>query len=185
MRPSFIENIYHLDGPLHLYLGKTIPVEEFYKHVVIEDNFLRILFLTGHYFCQGAILSAGATELFSKMLKAIGLRRSECELFSITDGIGSFELKSDCLARLKLLIFKYRPKLVITFGADATSVFFKYKERLSKVHGITYDKRLELNNKSFSFNLVPIFHPELLLVNTPMKEIVWQDFQNLMAKNLF
>ena len=46
------------------------------------------------------------------------------------------------------------------------------------VHG----KVLEIEHKSQTINLVPLFHPEYLLINPNMKRKVWNDLQEIIKK---
>ncbi len=69
-----------------------------------------------------------------------------------------------------------RPKVIITLGSTVTNYLLKQNLRLVSVHGKFHDLIL----KNFETKMVPIFHPEYLMVNPSMKKTVWDDLQKIM-----
>jgi len=65
-------------------------------------------------------------------------------------------------------------------GANVTASFMGKKERISKLHGQVIRRDFSLNGQTRTLNLMPIFHPEYLLINASMKKTAWEDFQKAM-----
>lgn len=101
-----------------------------------------------------------------------------------------------------------RPKVIISLGAKATHVLMAgKKERLARIHGKFYSLSMSLGNlqtvsseQSSEFvnfihnleqssevsqkvetKLVPLFHPDFLVINPNMKAAAWSDLQKVMA----
>ncbi|MFN8369080.1 MAG: uracil-DNA glycosylase family protein [Bacteriovoracaceae bacterium] len=79
-------------------------------------------------------------------------------------------------ARLKEQMVSLKPKVVVTLGSTVTNYLLKENLRLVSVHG----KFLDLSLDDFKTKMVPIFHPEYLMVNPAMKKTVWEDLQKIM-----
>ncbi len=122
-----------------------------------------------------SFLSLRASELFLKMNSAMKLKREEISFFSVgNQGESHRELILE-------LIHFIKPEIVLTFGASTTSHFYSERKRLSEVHGNIEKIKLKLtSNEVYSFSLMPLFHPELLLVNGNMKKTAWLDMQKCM-----
>ncbi len=127
-------------------------------------------------------------ELLDKMIIAMKLQKSEyfksysikCSL--LENDIQGFDPKySKCLNYLHHEIFYLKPQVVITLGAIPTKFFLGQDVRLSIVHGNFYSKTIGEKNKTHKFELVPIFHPELLVINPGMKRTTWNDLQKVMT----
>lgn len=74
-----------------------------------------------------------------------------------------------------------KPKIVFLMGANVTACFMGKKERISKLHGQVIKKEFKVGSESVTLDLMPIFHPEYLLINTSMKKAAWEDFQKAMT----
>ena len=73
-----------------------------------------------------------------------------------------------------------RPQFVIPMGAIATNMTLEKRERLSKVHGEFFTKSLNINERNVhKYMVVPIFHPEFLLINPNMKRTAWLDLKKV------
>ncbi len=70
----------------------------------------------------------------------------------------------------------FRPKVVLALGSAALEMLTQRRERLSQVHG-TF---MPLNYPGGSCTMMPIFHPDFILINPAMKRPVWQDLQKVM-----
>lgn len=77
-------------------------------------------------------------------------------------------------------LFDHRPRVVFLMGANVTATFMGKKERISKLHGQVIRRDFKLGTEVRSLNLMPIFHPEYLLINSSMKRAAWEDFQHAM-----
>lgn len=78
-------------------------------------------------------------------------------------------------------LVELKPKIVFLMGANVTACFMGKKERISKLHGQVIKKEFKLGSESITLDLMPIFHPEYLLINTSMKKAAWEDFQKAMT----
>ena len=112
--------------------------------------------------------------LLQKICDAIKLQNHEISFVRfITSDVEHF---SDC-PNFQNYFEHFNPEFIFILGASPLK-FFGIKERLSMVHG----KVLEIEHKSQTINLVPLFHPEYLLINPNMKRKVWNDLQEIIKK---
>jgi len=115
-------------------------------------------------------------SLLLKMVKALGVAPAKI-VFS--RAIEKTENNSDLLANLfyhqaKIL----RPKIVITLGAVAINLLRQKKERLGQIHGQLFPFAVHFSQSEIlKLAILPIFHPEFLLINPNMKRAAWQDLQ--------
>lgn len=78
-------------------------------------------------------------------------------------------------------IYLAKPLFVLGLGALSSHLLLGRRERLSKVHGEIFSYKIEIPNQdSFTFNWMPLFHPEFLLINPNMKKAAWEDLKKLM-----
>jgi uracil-DNA glycosylase family 4 len=66
---------------------------------------------------------------------------------------------------------------VVTLGAFASNLLLEGQERLSKIHGNFFPRSFSDN---FHTQIVPLFHPNFLLINPSMKKSAWMDMQKIM-----
>ena len=109
-------------------------------------------------------------SLFSKMIKAMQLSLSE--IFITTVNIDEKE-KNPFLEKEIILM---KPSLIISLGAKATEFILKEPQRLAEVHGEFFPVKFGERE----IQVMPLFHPELLLINTNMKKVAWYDMQKAM-----
>mgnify|MGYP005650218219 CR=1 FL=1 len=133
------------------------------------------ILVIGDTSCESSILNeelkGDSFGLLAKMFGALELVSSEVHFCSfIEEGVSTY-LNSK---NLYDFLLKSDINLIITLGA-APLKFFQLKGRLTKLHGtkaiISFDDK--------TVELLPIFHPEYLLVNPNMKKRVWQDIKFL------
>ncbi|HLW56502.1 MAG TPA: hypothetical protein VKY27_03900, partial [Bacteriovoracaceae bacterium] len=72
---------------------------------------------------------------------------------------------------------EYRPLVIITLGAKATSAVLKTNDRLAQVHGQFFNRKLI---DSYEVQVVPLFHPNIIETNQNMKKTAWIDMQKIM-----
>jgi uracil-DNA glycosylase family 4 len=115
-----------------------------------------------------------AANLFEKMIMAMNLAPNQVFITAIENQKGEDRLEL-CLQEIKSL----KPGLIITLGAAASNALLHKKERLSKIHGQFFP--IKINAKELhSFTVMPLFHPEYLLINPNMKKLAWEDMQKSM-----
>ena len=114
-------------------------------------------------------------ELLGKMILAMKLDEGD---FLRTSLCGSNEIEQ--LDNILKEIVCFAPDVVVTLGAVSTNLLYSKKEKLSKIHGQSFDRTIEIDNEFIPFRFVPVFHPELLQINPSMKRTAWIDLQKIM-----
>lgn len=109
-------------------------------------------------------------ELFERMILAMKLNPEQVILWpSEIEG-------KDLFNDIVLLTEKYRPQVIITLGAKATSSILKSKDRLAQVHGQFFERKTAHQ----LVQVVPLFHPNIIETNQNMKKTAWIDMQKVM-----
>lgn len=117
---------------------------------------------------------APSEQLLRRMIKAMKMPESDYELLVIEEG------KRDLLLS-KLANTSY--EIVVPMGAIATNLVLDKQERISKIHGKFFSRELTYkNNQVRNFQVVPVFNPEMILINPNMKRSTWVDLQKIMEK---
>ena len=112
--------------------------------------------------------------LLQKICDAIKLQNHEISFARfVTPDVEHF---SDCSNFLNYFEH-FNPEYVFILGARPLKFFGIKGEAL---HGSW--KSLEIEHKSQTINVVPLFHPEYLLINPNMKRKVWNDLQEIIKK---
>ncbi len=141
-------------------------------------------------FAKGELVSSCFSieidSLISKMTKAMNLNSGDlyrtllikCALKN--SDIDEESYVENCLAHFYDEVLLVRPKVIVTLGAMATHTLLNVRERMSLIQGEFYPYKIEQSGKSYECSLMPIYHPELLLINPEMIRIVWQSLQKVM-----
>tara|TARA_Y100000590_G_scaffold281237_2_gene316216 strand:- start:98583 stop:99407 length:825 start_codon:yes stop_codon:yes gene_type:complete len=117
---------------------------------------------------------APSEQLLSRMIKAMKMDESEYETLVIEE-----DKRDLILNKLAETIVE----IVVPMGAIATNLVLGKQERISKVHGKFFNKDLVYKNDQVrSFQVVPVFNPEMILINPNMKRSTWMDLQKIMEK---
>ncbi len=111
-------------------------------------------------------------ELFHRMITAMKLDASEVIIFPV-EGQDEADFSRDVM---EIAAF-YRPEVIITLGAKATSKILKSNDRLSMIHGQFFNRRM---GDTGTFQVVPLFHPSIIETNQNMKKTAWADMQKIM-----
>lgn len=137
---------------------------------------------------SGQVFSGEVREQLLKMISAMKLSENEFVLSlmikcPVLKEANFKTMKENCLKNLEKEIAYYRPQFVITLGSVATTGLIGEAEKLATIHGQFYSRTLALQNgEEHSYTIMPLFHPELLLVNTNIKKAAWEDMKKVMAK---
>ncbi len=131
---------------------------------------------------SGKILSGAAGELSDKMLSAIEMSRENVSivplLFWRTPGgrTPNREELDLSLPFVNKIIEMLAPKIIITFGTLSTNEIAK--TNLNDVHG----KEIQTEK---GYKIIPMYHPNYLLLKPSAKKDVWAALQNIqkMLKN--
>jgi uracil-DNA glycosylase family 4 len=124
-------------------------------------------------------------DLLGKMISAMKLTENEFyriefkeELENIADLPANLENPDLATKAILDFIEKNRPKVVVSLGAIVTNILLGRREKLSSIHGQFFDKEA---GKCF-YSLMPLFHPDYLLINPNMKRTAWTDLQKVMER---
>lgn len=145
------------------------------KQVIVEHKTL-VLFL-------GDGKKEGEEDLLYKMILAMKLKESEFvrlplgqELLDCSDLSTDDILTLPSYSALMEQIENLAPAYVVSLGAVSTNILLNSKEKMSAIHGNFFS--LRANN--WNYQMIPIFHPDFLLINPNMKRTAWMDLQKLM-----
>ena len=123
-------------------------------------------------------------DLLQKMIVAMKLNSSEYkrikldpDLELILDPEENANQPSETYKNFTKLISSEAPGIVISLGALTTNLLLGKREKMSTIHGKYF--KIELNN--FQLILMPLFHPDFLLINPNMKRTAWIDLQKVMG----
>ena len=123
--------------------------------------------------------SGQSRDLLNKMIQAMKLSNDEHTLLEVEGKLSEFaeEEKRQKLEEIKGQILRKRPSVIVTLGASASNLLLEGQERLSKIHGNFFPRTFSGN---FHTQIVPLFHPNFLLINPAMKKSAWMDMQKIM-----
>ncbi len=125
-------------------------------------------------------------ELIQNMAKAMQLKNDEYSIISLETKYLELEniekidpLNDSGLKNILSEIYSTKPKVIYSLGANITNFFLKRREKLSVLHGNVVEIRFRAPNKELVFStlVMPLFHPELLIINPNMKRTTWIDLQ--------
>jgi len=159
-------------------LSESQPIE-----VQSEENFvslnpnskIKILFI-------GDTFNGEGEDLLLKMISAMKLLPEEYKRIALDPDLENLNLDSDeflnqsSYLNLIGLIENEAPMFVISLGAIVTNCLIGRREKMSGIHG----KYFKLSANQYEYQLMPIFHPEFLLINPNMKRTAWIDLQKVM-----
>jgi hypothetical protein len=120
-------------------------------------------------------LENGDNDLLSKMIQAMKLEKGQFAraFFEKDTAVDKWPLLAKELSEL-------RPKVVVSLGAMMTHLILGKKERLSRVHGKTFDIQLEDDSNQWLMSIIPVFHPDILNINPNMKRSAWIDLKKVL-----
>jgi uracil-DNA glycosylase len=128
---------------------------------------------------QGEPFVGRAGQLLTKMIEAMGLKRSQVYIANIVkcrppdNRYPEPEEVETCLPFLLQQIDAIRPQVIITLGNLASQTLLKTKAGIMSLHGNFQDWN--------GMQVMPTYHPAFLLRNPNMKKPCWEDLQKVMA----
>ena len=147
----------------------------------VSEGFDKLVLFVGDTFNA----ASGADDLLGKMIAAMKLKPEEFERFAFNEALEDINdleqnLKSpeSATAELHAKITKVKPQIVVSLGATVTNVLLGRREKLSGIHGQFIEKTID----SHHFAMMPLFHPDFLLINPNMKRTAWIDLQKVMER---
>lgn len=121
---------------------------------------------------EGERANAPSEQLLDRMISAMKMESDNFEKLVVESGEREVFLKH--LASREV-------EVVVPMGAIATNLVLGKQERISMVHGKFFDKELTYKNDQVrQFKIVPVFNPEMILINPSMKRSTWTDLQKIM-----
>ncbi|MEA9355425.1 uracil-DNA glycosylase family protein [Bacteriovorax sp. PP10] len=140
-------------------------------------------------FVGDSYVEASGEDLLGKMIVAMKLRPGEFNRVPFNEKLEDVNdlaknLTEPSAETIELLeqIKKFKPNIVVSLGATVTNILLGKREKLSGIHGQFFDKTLTLNNESYTYQVMPIFHPDFLIINPNMKRTAWIDLQKVMER---
>lgn len=124
-------------------------------------------------------------DLLGRMISAMKLGTNEFYRFpmnealeNVSDLSANLENPETATMELHQFILEKRPKIVVSLGATVTNIMLGRREKLSGIHGQFFDKTIG----ECHFSLMPLFHPDFLVINPNMKRTAWIDLQKVMER---
>ena len=163
----------------------TAPVASKVASAVIEKkDALSLVLFVGDSFVDGS-----GEDLLGKMIQAMKLRPGEFNRVSYKEALENVNdleenLKNPSIETTELFdqIKKFKPHIVVSLGATVTNILLGKREKLSGIHGQFFEKSLNSENGNYSYHIMPIFHPDFLVINPNMKRTAWIDLQKVMER---
>lgn len=116
--------------------------------------------------------NAPSEQLLDRMISAMKMESDSFEKLVVESGEREIFLE---------YLTKREVEVVVPMGAVATNLVLGKQERISMVHGKFFDKELTYKNDQVrQFKIVPVFNPEMILINPSMKRSTWTDLQKIM-----
>jgi len=121
-------------------------------------------------------------ELLLNMIKAMQLSTEQYVLTlavkcsSENDELGvKTTMVTQCIRHLENEISLIKPKVVVALGAFVANHLLGERKKLSLVHGQFFEKSVNQHH----YQVVPVFHPDFLLINPKMKQTAWIDLKKI------
>ncbi len=146
----------------------------------ITEKSLKVLFLNDYFRGEFGGLKEESFQLLEKMAKAMGLEQEEYRVksyFQAKDKASLDTIKEESHQNLIDLIAETRPSFIITVGVMSAQHVLEKKDRLTKLRGKLFARSIEAQEETHSFQVLPIFHPDFLLINPSMKATTWNDLK--------
>lgn len=156
-------------------------------HFIDPSHSTKVFFISDRprYPEQAWPLSENAFHLNLKMAKSLGLEARDYQIGTLVKSFVGEERAEEAFVHgrghLEKEIILLRPQVVIAYGARVTETLLKKRYKISEVHGQVFTQTFHDPERGASWKtqVIPIFHPEFLLINPSMKRLVWQDFQKV------
>lgn len=170
-----------IDQSFNDYLSQALYPSRLESKKNVQVIFLTESFLRDSKDPLQTCLSQASAELLSKMIQAMGLANNNYLITAVKSAENITE--HDFLENAKKEAYFFNFPIIISLGAYTTQVILNSKERLSKVQGQVFHREWVYGSKRESIRVVPLFHPDFLLINPAMKRAAWEGMQ--VAMKLF
>lgn len=152
--------------------------------LVVAPDALSLVLFVGDTFVDGS-----GEDLLGKMIQAMKLRPGEFNRVTFNEALEDVQNLSENLETpgpetlyLFNQIKKLKPQIVVSLGATVTNILLGKREKLSGIHGQFFEKSLNLESIKYTYQVMPIFHPDFLIINPNMKRTAWIDLQKVMER---
>ncbi len=128
---------------------------------------------------QGEPFVGRAGQLLTKIIEAIGLKRSDVYIANVIKcrPPGNRNPEPDEVERCEPFLFRQvdmiKPKVIVALGKFAAQSLLKTNDPITRLRGREFRFR--------SATLIPTFHPAYLLRNPSSKREVWEDMKKVRA----
>lgn len=129
---------------------------------------------------QGEPFVGRAGQLLTKIIEAMGLKRSEVYIANINkcrppnNRAPARDEADACLPFLHEQVAIIKPKVIVCLGSVAVQNLLRTEEKISRIRG----QWREFDG----IPVMPTYHPAFLLRNPAGKRPVWEDMQEVMKK---
>lgn len=134
-------------------------------------------------------INSDKEDLLGKMISAMKLKKEEFTRFPLNEALDDIldldkNLSNPTKETIELLnsIIEKKPEIVVSLGATVTNILLGRREKLSGIHGQFVEKTISLDSKAHTFTIMPLFHPDFLVINPNMKRTAWIDLQKVMER---
>tara|TARA_R110000868_G_scaffold103710_10_gene285473 strand:+ start:3553 stop:4353 length:801 start_codon:yes stop_codon:yes gene_type:complete len=162
-------------------IGRKITISDKAKTPSWANQNIKIIFYGESSKLGDASQASGsrAAELLDKMVSAMKIPEDQVlKLLSEEKLEESGELFESFMKGLLVS----RPAFVVSLGALATNTLIGRKEKLTRIHGQFFPIKIEDGVDKCQIQLMPLFHPDFLLINPNMKRTAWIDLQKIMSE---
>ncbi|MBC7430184.1 MAG: hypothetical protein H7336_16340 [Bacteriovorax sp.] len=165
-------------------LGPSIVTAIKTSEFVAKKDSLSLVLFVGDTFVDGS-----GEDLLGKMIQAMKLKPNEVNRVTFKEALDDVNDLAENLIRpsaetsdLIDQIKKFKPHIVVSLGATVTNILLGKREKLSGIHGQFFEKSLESGSEKYTYQVMPIFHPDFLVINPNMKRTAWIDLQKVMER---
>lgn len=145
-----------------------------------KSGALSLVLFVGDTYTEGK-----GEDLLGKMIAAMKLKAGEFNRVSFDEKLEDINdlaqnLVNPTVETINLIekINQYKPEIVVSLGATVTNLLLGKREKLSGIHGQFFEKTAG----SYNYQLMPLFHPDFLMINPNMKRTAWIDLQKVMER---
>ena len=142
---------------------------------------IKILFVTDYFRFEGRPFNEGSQLLLDNIIKALSLSGQEMAIEVIEKSSSRPHRKiahnEQIWNQIIDKIYSLQTEYVVTLGAFASHFILQRNERLTDLRGHLYPRSIKHSRQDLSFKVLPIFHPDFLVINPSMKATAWSDLK--------
>lgn len=157
------------EGSWYLSLQDIKVAEDIIPEAITRETLVVSSSALSDVLFLGDTFNGTGEDLLHKMIQAMNLGKNAVLRIPFDENL-------DTRKELLAAIAQHRPKVVVALGAIVTNILLEKKEKLSTIHG----QLIPLETTDWKYLLMPLFHPEFLLINPNMKRTAWNDLQKIM-----